>query len=197
MKEIEIKLAIDDADEARRRLGEAGAVALAARSFEDNRLYDDAARSLKSSGRLLRIRAVGGRNVLTFKAKPDGPAGDARYKIRDEYETEIADAAELDRVLRALGFEPAYRYQKYRQPYRLGGVEVLLDETRLGGVEVLLDETPVGNFLELEGPPEAIDAAARTLGFAPADYDTRTYRELHQARTGREEPGDMVFPETA
>jgi len=185
MKEIEIKLAIDDADEARRRLGEAGAVALAARSFEDNRLYDDAARSLKSSGRLLRIRAVGGRTVLTFKAKPDGSAGDARYKIRDENETEIADAAEMDRVLRALGFEPAYRYQKYRQPYRLGGVEVLLDET------------PVGNFLELEGPPEAIDAAARTLGFAPADYDTRTYRELHQARTGREEPGDMVFPETA
>jgi adenylate cyclase, class 2 len=185
LKEIEVKLAIDDADEARRRLGEAGAVALAARSFEDNRLYDDAARSLKASGRLLRIRTVGGRTVLTFKARPEEPAGDPRYKIRDEHETEIADAAALDLVLRALGYEPAWRYQKYRQPYRLGGVEVLLDET------------PVGNFLELEGPPEAIDAAARALGFGPADYDTRTYRELHQARTGREEPGDMVFPETA
>ena len=185
MKEIEVKLAIDDADEARRRLGEAGAVALAVRSFEDNRLYDDARRSLKEAGRLLRIRLVSGRAVLTFKAKSAEPAADARYKIRDEYETEVADAAELDRVLRALGYEPAYRYQKYRQPYRLGGVEVLLDET------------PVGNFLELEGPPEAIDAAALALGFAPADYDTRTYRELHQARTGREEPGDMVFPEMA
>jgi adenylate cyclase class 2 len=185
MKEIEIKLAIDDADEARRRLGEAGAVALAARSFEDNRLYDDAARSLKNSGRLLRLRSVGGRTVLTFKAKPEQGGADPRYKIRDEYETEIADAAAMDLVLRALGYEPTYRYQKYRQPYHLGAVEVLLDET------------PIGNFLELEGPPEAIDAAARALGFSPADYDARTYRELHQARTGREEPGDMVFPETA
>jgi len=91
----------------------------------------------------------------------------------------------MDLVLRALGYEPTYRYQKYRQPYHLAAVEVLLDET------------PIGNFLELEGPPEAIDAAARALGFSPADYDARTYRELHQARTGREEPGDMVFPETA
>jgi adenylate cyclase class 2 len=185
MKEIEVKLAIDDADDARRRLGAAGAVALAARSFEDNRLYDDAARSLKGAGRLLRLRSVGGRTVLTFKARPEGPPGDTRYKVRDEYETEVADAGAIDQVLRALGYEPAWRYQKYRQPYHLGAVEVLLDET------------PVGNFLELEGPPDAIDAAARALGYSPADYDTRTYRELHQARTGREEPGDMVFPESA
>ena len=104
MKEIEVKLAIDDADEARRRLGAAGAVARAARSFEDNRLYDDAARSLKDSGRLLRLRSVGGRTVLTFKAKP-AAGDDPRYKVRDEYETEVADAAAMDRLLRALGAE--------------------------------------------------------------------------------------------
>jgi adenylate cyclase class 2 len=185
LKEIEVKLAIDDADEARRRLGAAGAVARAARSFEDNRLYDDPSRSLKEAGRLLRLRSVGGRTVLTFKAKPAAADDDPRYKIRDEFETEISDAVAMDQVLRELGYAPAYRYQKYRQPYHLGAVEVLLDET------------PIGNFFELEGPPDAIDAAARALGFSQADYDTRTYRELHQAHSGREEPGDMVFPETA
>jgi len=183
VKEIEVKLAIGDADEARRRLGTAGALALSSRTFEDNRLYDDADLSLKKTGRLLRIRSVGGRHVLTFKAKLAGSSDDARYKVREEYETEVSDPTELERLLSALGYEPVYRYQKFRQPYRLGGVEVLLDET------------PIGTFLELEGEPEAIDAAARALGFPPETYDTRTYRELQEARAGGGDPGDMVFPE--
>lgn len=183
MKEIEVKLAIEDADEARRRLGAAGAVALSARTFEDNRLYDDADLSLKKTGRLLRIRSVGGQHLLTFKAKVAAGSGDTRYKVREEYETEVSDAAELERLLSALGYAPVYRYQKFRQPYRLGAVEVLLDET------------PIGTFLELEGAPEAIDAAARALGFPPEAYDIRTYRELQEARAGGAEPGDMVFPD--
>jgi adenylate cyclase class 2 len=89
----------------------------------------------------------------------------------------------MHRILAGAGFEIAYRYQKYRTGMRLGALGVFLDET------------PLGCFVELEGPPEAIDAAAAELGFAVADYVTESYRELHER--AREEGAyasrDMLF----
>ena len=67
MQEIEVKLSVRDADEARARLGRAGAVARTPRQFEDNRLYDDAARGLKGRREVLRLRSIGDANVVTFK----------------------------------------------------------------------------------------------------------------------------------
>ncbi len=43
--------------------------------------------------------------------------------------------------LKALGFRPGFRYEKYRTSFRLPGLHMDLDET------------PVGTFLELEGTP--------------------------------------------
>ena len=49
-----------------------------------------------------------------------------------------------------------------------------------------LDETPIGTFLELEGAPQAIDRAARALGFSSRHYIRGTYWSLFQAsRRGR------------
>jgi hypothetical protein len=52
--------------------------------------------------------------------------------------------------------------------------------------------------VELEGPPPAIDRAARLLGYARKDYLTDTYGSLYLAachRDGRK-PADMLFPPT-
>jgi adenylate cyclase class 2 len=54
----------------------------------------------------------------------------------------------------------------------------------------MLDETPIGNFLEIEGDPAGIDAAAARLGFARSDYITDSYHRLFLL-SGRS--GDMVF----
>ncbi|RMG47597.1 MAG: CYTH domain-containing protein [Acidobacteria bacterium] len=181
MREIEVKVEVRDADAARARLGAAGAVARTPRYFEDNRVYDDESRSLERSGRLLRLRSIGNRHILTLKETPDPEEGAERYKVRLEHETTVGDPHEADRILRSLGFLVAYRYQKYRQSYRLGEVTVELDET------------PLGVFLELEGQPVDIDAAAERLGFGPSDYITKTYRMLHRERSRSETPGDLVF----
>jgi len=179
-EEIEVKLRIRDGDEARRRLGGAGAVALSPRVFERNRVYDDARGMLRKSGRLLRLRTAGNVHLLTLKAKP--PAGeDSGYKVRIEHESHVEDADAVHQVLLGLGYKVTYRYEKYRQPYRLGEVEVLLDET------------PIGAFLELEGRPRAIDDAARALGYSREDYVLKTYRQLHQEAAGTDDPGDLVF----
>ncbi len=183
MREIEVKISVADADSARALLGRTGAVAQTPRYFEDNRVYDDADRSLASSRRLLRLRAVGSRHVLTYKEPIAGDPEDGRYKIRLERETRVSDPAEFDAILHALGFDVVYRYQKYRQRYLLHGQTVELDET------------PIGTYLELEGTPEQIDTTARALGFSTSDYVTRTYRSLHVEHAGREDPGDLVFEE--
>jgi len=58
-----------------------------------------------------------------------------------------------------------------------------------------MDETPIGTFLELEGPAEAIDRAARELGYAKKDYVVKSYLALYleECRRRGEAPKDMVF----
>jgi adenylate cyclase class 2 len=184
MREIEVKIAIDDADGARSLLGRSGAVARTPRYFEDNRVYDDERGTLRSKNMLLRLRSVGARHVLTFKSRPADVPEDAPYKILDEHETEISDPGQLDAILGGLGLRLRFRYQKYRQRYRLDGQ----------GIE--LDETPMGTFLELEGSPEWIERTARVLGISSDQFITKNYREIQEERMG-EGAGDLVFPESA
>lgn len=181
-EEVEVKLPFSSAAEALARLGNAGALARGARTFEDNALWDREVDPLSTSGRLLRLRRVGSRTVLTFKRRIPG---DTRYKVCEEHETEIPDPAALEGVLRGVGFRVAYRYQKYR---------TLL---ALPGVEVAVDETPLGCFVELEGEREAIDRAAERLGFSPERYVRSTYRELQVAASPEAEPGDLLMHDEA
>jgi len=78
-------------------------------------------------------------------------------------------------VLRALGFAPSFRYEKFRA------------EWGDGKGHVVVDETPIANFGEIEGPPRWIDGTARRLGIQRSDYITLNYAGLFQQwkqRTG-------------
>jgi adenylate cyclase class 2 len=72
----------------------------------------------------------------------------------------------MDAILRALGYSPSFRYEKFRAEW--------VDDKG----HVVIDETPIGNFCEIEGPPRWIDATAKQLGVAPADYITKNYATL-------------------
>jgi adenylate cyclase class 2 len=93
-------------------------------------------------------------------------------------------------IFEGLGLREWFRYEKFRTTFSLpasrGGANRLLIE---------LDETPIGTFVELEGPPRAIDKAANELGFTKQDYIVANYLSLYHAACRRrgEEPGDMVF----
>ena len=196
--EIEVKLQIENVAGLRRKLRKLGAVA-SPRVFERNILYDTSLGDLQSSGRLLRIRtesAVGGgesrrtasRGILTYKSPIENLelGSSAKYKQRQEHEIEVSQPDRLEQILRGLGFHPGFIYEKYRTAYRLKSVKGLILD---------LDETPIGNYLELEGPPAAIDRAAKLLGFAPQDYITATYWDLYVAhcRGHQLTPGNLVF----
>ncbi len=114
---------------------------------------------------MVRVRAVGGKGLLTYK----GPEEAGKYKDREELEVDVPDAGKLSEILGRLDFVPAFRYEKYRTEFQRRGEK---------GVATL-DETPIGVWLELEGAPGWIDRSARRLGFSEADYSTASYYGLY------------------
>jgi adenylate cyclase class 2 len=162
--EIEIKFRVADLDSLVDRLRQLGLEPVTPRTHEMNTLFDLPGKPLRARGDLLRLRKYGDSWVLTRKAKSkekDGP-----HKTRVETETRVEDGEKMEAILRALQFEPSFRYEKFRAEWK--GKEG----------HVVIDETPIGNFGEIEGPPEWIDSMARELGVAPKDYITETYAGL-------------------
>jgi adenylate cyclase class 2 len=179
--EIEVKLRLESAEKGRRWLRQCGFQVSRRRLFESNTVYDTPGNDLRRKGFLLRVRRVGKTSTLTFK----GRAIPARHKTRPEIETLVSDPDMLSQILEKLGYRPVFRYEKYRTEYRRG---------EDAGV-VTLDETPIGNFLELEGPPDWIDAAATMLGYRAGDYILLSYGSLYLQWCRRQgvRSGEMVF----
>jgi adenylate cyclase, class 2 len=170
-KEVEIKFWVNDIRALTRNLRAAEFRQITPRTHEMNTLYDLPSQPLRRSGELLRLRRYGKEWLLTHKAK--GKVG--RHKMREETETKLSHGKKMDAILRALGFAPSFRYEKFRA------------EWSDGKGHVVVDETPIGNFGEIEGPPRWIDATARRLGIQRSDYITLNYAGLFQQwrqRTG-------------
>jgi len=174
--EIEVKIRVAAAETWRHRLAACGAEAVAPRQLERDQVYDTPAGDLGGRGMLLRLRRCGDACVLTLKEPP--PANDPAFKVRRETEVQVSDFTAMERVLLAVGLQPRFAYEKYRETFALDGALVLLDET------------PIGTFLEIEGEPGAIDRAAARLGFSRSDYLRDSYRSLFLLAGGR---GDMLF----
>jgi adenylate cyclase class 2 len=185
--ETEVKIRLADAIAAKHRLDDAKFAISVPRRFEANTLYDTPDLKLKRSQMLLRLRQAGSEAIITWK----GPSIAGPHKIRPELETTVGSLQTLDQILRALGYEPAFRYEKYRTEYQQASEAA-------EGV-VTLDETPIGDFFELEGTPEWIDRTAGLLGFERGAYVLASYGRLYLdycAANGLE-PGNMVFAEAS
>jgi adenylate cyclase class 2 len=178
-QEIEIKFRIENLPALARALKQAGFKQITRSTHEMNSLYDLPGQKLRKRGELLRLRKYGETWVLTHKAKSES----GRHKVRVELETRVENGQQMDAILRALGFEPTFRYEKYRA------------EWSDGKGHVVLDETPIGNFGEIEGSPRWIDRTARALGVGPGDYITQTYAPMffEWKRRTRSKASEMTF----
>lgn len=178
-KEIEIKFRVEDLLELTGRLRAAKFRLITPRTHEINTLYDLPGQPLRKRGDLLRLRKYGNDWVLTHKSK----ATVGRHKSRVETETRVEDGEKMNAVLLALGFQPTFRYEKFRA------------EWSDGHGRVVVDETAIGNFGEIEGPGRWIDKTAKALGMRPQDYLTDTYAGLFFAwkRRTRSPAKEMTF----
>jgi adenylate cyclase, class 2 len=148
--EVEVKFYIPDLTAVRERLLADGGQLSRARVYERNVRFDTLEESLLQKYQLLRLRQDS-RVRLTFKGTPQQPTL-SEAKVREELEIEVSDFDTAALIIQRLGFLPLQVYEKYRETFSLGSVEVVLDEL------------PFGNFVELEGEESAIRTAAAQLG---------------------------------
>ena|SRR5437879_3976624 len=161
-KEIEIKFCAENLRALARKLRMAGFRKKTPRTRELNTLYDLPGGVLRKCKELLRLRQYGSVWTLTHKSQKTT----GRHSSRVELETSVGNGEKMDAILRALGYAPSFRYEKFRA------------EWTDGKGQVVVDETPIGNFCEIEGPPRWIDQTARKLGVGPRDYITKNYASL-------------------
>jgi len=148
--EIEVKFLVDDLAAVRRRLETLGAGLHKPRVYERNIRLDNPWDGLRLQGKLLRLRQDATAR-LTYKGEPQ-TAFDSEARVREELEIEVGDFQTTLELLQRIGFEPKQVYEKYRETFHFGRVEVVLDEL------------PFGDFVELEGDDDAIQASAAALG---------------------------------
>ena len=179
--EVEIKFLVADRSVLQKLLFSIKFRCITPSMHEFNTLYDLPGRKLRWKGELLRLRKYGDTWTLTHKAR----AKTGRHKSRVEIETEVSDAEQTDLLLRALGYQPVFAYEKYRS------------EWTDGNGHVVLDRTPIGDVGEIEGPARWIDRTAKLLGVEPADYITKSYAELffEWKRKYKRKANNMTFRE--
>jgi adenylate cyclase class 2 len=180
--ETELKIPVPDLAPVREALQQTRAELVHPSAREENVLFDTADGRLEASGRVLRLRRYGDQRLLTLKGPVSYQGG---IKMRREDETLVADADRLQAILEDLGFEAVSRYEKDRESWRFGRMAVVLDHT------------PMGDFVEVEGPPEELAAAALSLGLDPDQAVRGSYpslwREYRLRHPDQELPSDMVF----
>jgi adenylate cyclase class 2 len=146
--EIEVKFYLEDIESMRRNILEVG-IESKGRVFETNICYEDNHNTLIQKKILLRLRQDK-KTRLTLKSRPMMKSRD--FKVFNELEVEVDDMATMDQILKALGYHPEQKYEKWRET-------LVLDRTGL-----FLDRMPYGDFLEIEGQSQDIKYWTSRLG---------------------------------
>lgn len=129
--------------------------------FEENIIYHSDL--LMQKGAILRVRKIADKTILTYKEPvPNSLA----FKQRIEYETEVGNADELEKIIESLGFTKVLVYEKRRNIWHFRDVEIVLDEL------------PFGIYMEIEGSITAIAEAEMFLDGENLEEEHETYPRL-------------------
>lgn len=173
--EVELKAKVSDVDHVRAELER---LAPGVDETYHDTYYDLPDETLTARDQELRVRTVtndaGSRTLLTFKTAPVEETSGSR----PEHETELADPAVADTVLKALGAVELISFRKLCRNHRFEaeGREVLATLVEVPEIE--------GTYLEVEtlAPTDDVEAGLGTirtvlarLGIGDGDLTTETY----------------------
>ena len=162
-KEIEIKFKISDLELIRKKLNEIGAEDKG-RVLEHNEKFDNKIKSMGKGGFLLRLRKDK-KIRLTLKAF----VAKGRFKEMKEYEIETDNFETTKEILKHLGYQPKWIYEKYRHTF-------IYKE-----VEIVIDELPIGeNYIEIEGEEDSILEAVKDLGLDISHGSGKSYTQIYK-----------------
>lgn len=128
---------------------------------EENVIYGGP--PLDPVGAVVRIRKTPNGSLLTYKRRIDS---EHAVKHQIEYESAIADPDEVASILTSLELEPRLIYEKRRQTWQYGEVEVVVDKL------------PFGDYIEIEGAIFAIAEVEMRLGMEGFEAEHETYPRL-------------------
>lgn len=134
---------------------------LQGQEFEENTLFGGPNLDMRTT--VLRLRLTEKRAVFTYKKRDTSSSA---IKRNVEEETTVSDPVALLAILTALGYTPQLIYEKRRETWHVGEVELVLDEL------------PFGFFAEIEGEEEKINEAEGLLELVEAEVVLETYPEL-------------------
>lgn len=171
MREIEVKLRVENLSQLESNLKEKGCV-LSAQINQHDTVYSRGGtsewESAKEGDIILRIRNQDGKIEFNLKQQKSSELDNL------EYETEVENAESLHKILITLGWHPEVEVKKIRRKGKFGEYEICLDE-----VEEL------GSFVELEkltneeADPtkvqEELLEVVESLGISRSDLEVRGY----------------------
>lgn len=134
VKEIEVKVKIDNILQLKKELKKLGAVFSLPKQQTDTyyRLKNLINQTQKPGSYIIRIRQSN-KFYLTLKAFT------SRYGVWEEYETAVENPQELERILKRIGFVRVLTIHKRRTSVKLNGFNLEIDEIK-----------ELGNYLEVE-----------------------------------------------
>jgi len=197
--EIECKVRVSGHGPVRKALKRAGAEFVLL-FLESNELFDRPEGTLRAAGSGLRIRSMRPLDAADRGAGADsrgsgasaemaptmtfkGPRRPGAYKIREEIEVALDDAAAGRALLESLGYRLMVSFEKRRERWRLSDCTVELDEL-----------PTLGSFVEVEGPGEsAVREVLRAIGLGDASQERRGYVELVAELLGGAAPAVLRF----
>jgi len=176
MLEVELKSTVDDVSIRRAAVERAGGRIVFAGRLEDRR-WDTYDRALAAKDHVLRVRVY--RTASEARAELDwkGPTQrEGRYKLREEFGTDIADPGVLSAILERLGYEVTIAIDR----------EIV--QFDLDGTMIRFEHYPrMDDLVEVEGTPEQIERAIEVLGLPRDGFTTDRLPEFvkrFEERTG-------------
>ncbi len=165
--EYELKYLKPNLDVLRTHLAEIGAERTAKPYFEQNLVFDYQDRCLRDKNILLRLRQKGEAEAVLTVKRPPGAKISSVLKVFEEYEVVVSDFAATQILFESLGYTVAFRYEKVREKWHLGGVDICLDTL------------PFGDFVELEGAEEKLFMVAKQAGLDGLQTSAASYHEFN------------------
>jgi predicted adenylyl cyclase CyaB len=176
MREVELKAVVDDVVQRRRTVEAAGATL----SFEgkiSDRRYDFASHDLSSRDEALRTRTYVSKTATKTYLDWKGPTEFRDvYKVREEITTLVDDPTVLDTILQKLGLEVVAEIDREISQYELGGATIRFE------IYPRMDA-----LVEVEGEPDAIEAAIEAIGIPRGTFTNRRLADFvtdFEQRTG-------------
>lgn len=171
-QEIEFKFSVKNFSRVKRILRANKVRLIQKRTLEKNYRFDTPDKTMRRTKSCLRVR-VSKNNEFAYKRV----ISRSKTKKEEELQARISDPEMMKTILKELGYEVDWIYEKYREIWRYNDTDVCLDEL------------PMGKYVEIEGKEADIIRVALELGFSPKNAIVRGYSHLfreHLEKTGGE-----------